>query len=112
VTPARAPQAFLQYYYGLFESNRAQLATLYQEQSLLTFEGQKFQGAQAIGGKLSQLPFAQCKVNAGTMDFQPSISGGIIVFVTGSILVRREPARAAASARARADRDPRAADRG
>lgn len=54
---------------------------------MLTFEGQKFQGAQAIVGKLAQLPFNQCKVNPVSMDFQPSVSGGIMVFVTGSIVV-------------------------
>lgn len=84
-----SPQAFLQYFYQLFETNRAGLANLYQDASMLTFEGQKYQGAQAIVGKLSQLPFNQCKVNPVSMDFQPSVSGGIMVFVTGSIVVRR-----------------------
>jgi hypothetical protein len=82
-------QAFLQYYYQLFESNRAGLATLYQDASMLTFEGQKFQGPQAIIGKLAQLPFNQCKVNPTSMDFQPSVSGGVMVFVTGNIVVSR-----------------------
>jgi hypothetical protein len=81
-------QAFLQYYYQLFESNRAGLSNLYQDGSMLTFEGQKFQGTQAIVGKLAQLPFNQCKVNCTSMDFQPSVAGGIMVFVTGSIVVR------------------------
>jgi hypothetical protein len=78
----------LEYYYKLFESNRPALATLYQDTSMLTFEGQKFQGPQSIMGKLTTLPFNQCKVTAQSMDFQPSTSGGIVVFVTGSILVR------------------------
>lgn len=80
-------QAFLQYYYQLFESNRAGLANLYQEGSMLTFEGQKFQGTQAIVAKLAALPFNQAKVNPTSMDFQPSVAGGIMVFVTGSIQV-------------------------
>lgn len=80
-------QAFLQYYYQLFETNRQGLATLYQDASMLTFEGQRFQGTQAIMGKLGQLPFNQCKVNPTSVDFQPSVSGGIMVFVTGGILV-------------------------
>lgn len=86
--PEAVGKAFLQYYYQLFESNRPGLGNLYQDASMLTFEGQKFQGAQAIVGKLSQLPFNQCKVTAVSMDFQPSVSGGIMVFVTGSIMVR------------------------
>jgi hypothetical protein len=79
----------LQYYYGMFESNRPGLGSLYQESSLLTFEGQKFQGQANIGAKLAALPFNQCKVTATSMDFQPSVGGGIMVFVTGSILVSR-----------------------
>jgi hypothetical protein len=81
------PQAFISYYYQLFESNRPALGTLYQEQSMLTFEGQKFQGTQNIINKLQQLPFGACKVNLSSKDFQPSVSGGIMVFVTGNIAV-------------------------
>ena len=80
------PQAFIQYYYQLFEGNRAALATLYQDGSMLTFEGQKFRGP-AIVGKLTSLPFSACKVNCITQDFQPSVSGGVMVFVTGNIIV-------------------------
>jgi len=79
--------AFLSYYYGMFESNRPGLVSLYQDQSMLTFMGEKFQGPQAIGQKLGALPFAGCKVTPSTTDFQPSVSGGVIVFVTGHILV-------------------------
>ncbi|KAJ9508807.1 hypothetical protein V8C86DRAFT_1803566 [Haematococcus lacustris] len=82
--------AFLTYYYQLWESNRAALGTLYQDQSMLTFEGQKLQGAQAIVAKLQALPFGTCKVNIVSKDFQPSISGGIMVFVTGNMQVEGE----------------------
>lgn len=80
-------QAFLEYYYGLFGSNRAGLASLYQDQSMFTFEGIKCLGPQAIMAKLTSLPLNQCKITPSSMDFQPSISGGIIVFVTGHVLV-------------------------
>lgn len=83
-------KAFLQYYYQLFETNRAQLGTLYQDASMLTFEGQKYQGAAAIVSKLSSLGFAQCKVAATSIDCQPSVSGGIIIFVTGNIVTEGE----------------------
>lgn len=135
-----APQAFLEYYYGLFGSNRQGLASLYQDQSMFTFEGAKCQGPAAIMAKLTSLPFqavrtgaqapwricmrsdaapaarravraerpgarlpphcpgapsprplpgrSQCKITPASMDFQPSISGGIIVFVTGHVQVR------------------------
>ena len=35
-------QAFIAYYYQLFESNRTALGTLYQDQSMLTFEVRSF----------------------------------------------------------------------
>jgi hypothetical protein len=54
---------------------------------MLTFEGQKFQGAQAIVTKLTGLAFGICKITLATQDFQPSISGGILVFTTGIIQV-------------------------
>ncbi len=41
-------QAFTDHYYNTFDTARANLASLYQEQSMLTFEGQKFQGMQAV----------------------------------------------------------------
>ncbi len=80
-------KAFIGYYYQLFEQNRPALSSLYQDQSMLTFEGQKFQGTQAIVNKLTSLQFGLCKVTLATQDFQPSISGGILVFVTGTIQV-------------------------
>ena len=55
---------------------------------MLTFEGQKFQGAQAIVAKLNGLQFGLCKITLATQDFQPSISGGILVFTTGNIQVQ------------------------
>jgi hypothetical protein len=54
---------------------------------MLTFEGQKFQGTAAIVGKLASMPFGACKVLVSSKDFQPSVSGGIMVFVTGQIMV-------------------------
>lgn len=42
-------QAFTEHYYTTFDTARANLAPLYQDQSLLTFEGQKFQGTQQAG---------------------------------------------------------------
>ncbi|KAG1680142.1 hypothetical protein FOA52_000255 [Chlamydomonas sp. UWO 241] len=83
--PEAVGKAFIAHYYAMFESNRPGLGNLYQEQSMLTFEGQKFMGTQAIVAKLTGLAFGPCKVTCGTQDFQPSIGGGILVFVTGGI---------------------------
>ncbi|XP_018815468.2 uncharacterized protein LOC108987072 [Juglans regia] len=41
--------------------NRAALANLYRESSMLTFEVQKIQSSQNIVAKLTSLPFQQCK---------------------------------------------------
>ncbi|XP_050367416.1 nuclear transport factor 2B-like [Argentina anserina] len=79
-------RAFVDHYYLLFDSNRASLSTLYQPTSMLSFEGQKIFGAEDIAAKLNQLPFDQCKHLISTIDSQPSsTSGGIVVFVSGSL---------------------------
>ena len=81
-------QQFVDYYYKTFDTNRMGLAPLYQEQSLLSFEGNRIQGVQAIMQKLTSLPFQQCQHSVSSLDAQPSLSNGIIVFVTGQLLVR------------------------
>lgn len=37
--------------------------------------------------KLTSLPFQQCKHHISSLDAQPSLSGGVLVFVTGQLLV-------------------------
>ncbi|KAK9800292.1 hypothetical protein WJX73_004891 [Symbiochloris irregularis] len=88
--PDQLARAFADHYYNTFDNNRAGLAPLYQEQSMLTFEGGKVMGAQAIVAKLTSLPFQQCKHHIGTTDAQPSLSGGITVFVTGTLQTEGE----------------------
>ncbi|PNW80399.1 hypothetical protein CHLRE_07g316000v5 [Chlamydomonas reinhardtii] len=88
--PEAVGRAFLDYFYGLFSTNRAGLASLYQESSLLTFEGNKFQGQQAIIQKLTTMPFSNVAVQRDTIDIQPSISGGILIFVTGKLMPEGE----------------------
>jgi hypothetical protein len=83
-------KAFTTHYYNTFDTARANLAPLYQDQSLLTFEGLKFQGTQQIIGKLTSLPFQQCKHHISSLDAQPSLSGGVLVFVTGQLLADNE----------------------
>lgn len=107
-------QAFTDHYYNTFDTNRQGLAGLYQDQSMLTFEGQKFQGPQQVCRatvvsppittmltpqyynlyyvlqilqKLTSLPFQACQHRVSSLDAQPSIGGGILVFVTGQLLV-------------------------
>lgn len=82
-------QAFTDHYYNTFDTNRPALAGLYQEQSMLTFEGQKFAGQGAITQKLTSLPFQQCQHRVVSLDAQPSVSQGVNIFVTGQLIVSR-----------------------
>lgn len=80
-------QAFVAHYYNVFDTNRQGLAALFQPTSMMTFEGEKFQGPEAIVGKLMKLQFAQCRHVTNIIDAQPTPSGGVLVFCTGNIQV-------------------------
>lgn len=89
--PDSVAKAFVEHYYRTFDANRADLGNLYQEGSMLTFEGSKVQGAQAIVAKLGSLPFQQCQHSISTVDCQPSgPAGGMVVFVSGSLQLAGE----------------------
>ncbi|XP_010680019.2 nuclear transport factor 2B [Beta vulgaris subsp. vulgaris] len=85
-------KAFVDHYYTTFDTNRAGLSNLYQENSMLSFEGQKFLGGQNIVGKLTSLPFEQCKHSITTIDCQLSGPNGttLIVFVSGNLQLAGE----------------------
>lgn len=89
--PDSVAKAFVEHYYTTFDANRAGLANLYQEGSMLTFEGQKIQGSQNIVSKLISLPFQQCQHSITTVDCQPSgPAGGMLVFVSGNLQLTGE----------------------
>ncbi|GAV73520.1 NTF2 domain-containing protein [Cephalotus follicularis] len=89
--PESVARAFVLHYYTTFDANRAGLANLYQDGSMLTFEGQKIQGSQNIVAKLTNLPFQQCQHSISTVDFQPSgPAGGMLVFVSGNLQLAGE----------------------
>jgi hypothetical protein len=84
--PDSLSKAFVEHYYTQFDTNRIALVSLYDEASMLSFEGQQIQGAHNIGAKLNGLPFEQCKHIISTVDCQPSGPlGGMLVFVSGSL---------------------------
>ncbi|SAL97570.1 hypothetical protein [Absidia glauca] len=63
----------------------------FRESSMLTFEGQQFQGANAITQKLVELPFQKVAHKISTIDAQPSTAAGsIIVIVSGQLLIDEE----------------------
>ncbi|PNY00023.1 nuclear transport factor 2-like protein [Trifolium pratense] len=89
--PDALAKAFVEHYYTTFDTNRGGLATLYQEGSMLTFEGQKIQGSSNIVAKLTSLPFQQCHHSITTVDCQPSgVNAGMLVFVSGNLQLAGE----------------------
>ncbi|EUC42760.1 hypothetical protein COCMIDRAFT_7720 [Bipolaris oryzae ATCC 44560] len=85
-----APEQFVQFYYETFDKNRAGLASLYREPSMLTFEQTPTQGSAAIVEKLQNLPFEQIQHRTDTVDAQPSAEDGIMVLVTGALMIGGE----------------------
>ncbi|PGG98822.1 nuclear transport factor 2 [Polytolypa hystricis UAMH7299] len=83
-------EQFVQFYYKTFDENRAALAALYRDQSMLTFETASVQGTAGILEKLTSLPFEKVVHQVSTLDAQPSNNGAIIVMVTGGLLVDNE----------------------
>ncbi|XP_028124293.1 nuclear transport factor 2B [Camellia sinensis] len=83
-------RSFVDHYYHLFDNDRSSLYSLYQPTSMFTFEGQLIQGVEDISNKLNQLPFDKCQHDISTIDSQPSCTGGIMVFVSGSLRLSGE----------------------
>ncbi|KAI8721971.1 hypothetical protein NCS52_00339900 [Fusarium sp. LHS14.1] len=82
---------FIEFYYNTFDADRKALAALYRPESMLTFESASVLGAEPIIEKLSSLPFEKVKHQVSTLDAQPSNdNGGIIILITGALLVDEE----------------------
>ncbi|CAE7941187.1 unnamed protein product [Symbiodinium sp. KB8] len=71
----------------VMESAMAGLHPLYSQQSMLTFEGEQFQGADAICQKIVSLPFQKVQHQIVKCDCQPSANDGVVIFITGNLLV-------------------------
>ncbi|KAK2591664.1 Nuclear transport factor 2 [Conoideocrella luteorostrata] len=82
---------FIEFYYNTFDTDRKNLSSLYRENSMLTFESASSLGVNNIVEKLAGLPFQKVKHQVSTLDAQPSNdTGGIIILVTGQLLVDEE----------------------
>ena len=57
----------------------------------MTYQGGKVQGRANILKKLAELPFNTVKHDIQDIDCQPSVSGGIIVFVGGYVKTDDDP---------------------
>jgi hypothetical protein len=84
---------FIDFYYTTFDANRANLAPLYREHSMLSWEGTQIQGATHIIEKLTTLPFSKVQHKVTTIDAQPSSQtvASLIVSVTGLLIVDDSP---------------------
>lgn len=81
---------FVEHYYNTFKTDKSSMGRLYHEQSILSWEGRKFIGQQAIAQHLQSLPFGKIDFRLGTTDVQPTIANGIVVFVTGQLVTEGE----------------------
>jgi len=77
--------AFSTHYYNMFDTNRAQLESLYVDCSILQFENDTHMGKVEVMKKLVGLPMATVKHILTTVDGQPTIDGGVIVHVIGQL---------------------------
>lgn len=85
--PWTCPDQFVDYYYKAFDSDRNSLSALYRPQSMMTWEKEPFMGEKILE-KLVGLPFNKIQHRVDTKDAQPSNeSGGIMVMVTGALMV-------------------------
>jgi hypothetical protein len=80
---------FTDFYYSTFDTNRADLASLYRPESMLSWEGTPIQSATSIVEKLTTLPFSKVQHKVTTYDAQPSSQtvASLIVSITGLLLV-------------------------
>mmetsp|Transcript_5855 Transcript_5855/g.15881 ORF Transcript_5855/g.15881 Transcript_5855/m.15881 type:complete len:122 (-) Transcript_5855:786-1151(-) len=79
-------KAFVQHFYQAFDTNVDSLAGLFNPTSMMTFEGQQFQGPQNIIGKFKTI--GPVKHTVKSMDVQPGNTGeSLVIFVTGSIQI-------------------------
>lgn len=78
-------ESFAKFYYEAFDSNRASLMPLYTSESMLTFEGEQFVGAEAIVKRLTAMPVTTVAHVITTIDCQPTTASGVLVFVVGQL---------------------------
>ncbi|XP_072279058.1 nuclear transport factor 2-like [Pyxicephalus adspersus] len=83
--------SFVQHYYRLFDSDRTQLKSIYTDASCLSWEGQHFQGKDAIINKITGLPFQKIQHSITSQDHQPTFDNSIICMVVGQLKADDDP---------------------
>ena len=76
---------FVKHFYQVFDTNRGELKTLYTNDSMLTFEGEQYQGVENILQKFAS--FGNVTHAIKSFDAQPSVDNGILAFVSGDLII-------------------------
>ncbi|XP_037110867.1 nuclear transport factor 2 [Syngnathus acus] len=76
---------FVRHYYQLFQSDRGKLADLYIAESLLTWEGEKICGKDAITKKLLNLGIKKIGHTITAHDHQPTTDSCVLSMVVGQL---------------------------
>merc|ERR1712013_566370 len=79
------------YFEAMSAKDRSKMAAYYRDMSCLSYEGQGFQGVKAIINKLRALPIESIAYDIKTLDVQPSGCGGLMLFVTGDVMLNAIP---------------------
>lgn len=78
---------FCKHYYQVFDTNREGLATLYHDTSMMTFEGEQFQGSANIMNKLRNVQFKKVRHVVSKLDCQPGPNMSVVASVAGQLFV-------------------------
>eukprot|EP00922_Rhytidocystis_sp_ex-Travisia-forbesii_P029976 GHVS01043953.1.p1 GENE.GHVS01043953.1~~GHVS01043953.1.p1 ORF type:complete len:133 (+),score=23.65 GHVS01043953.1:145-543(+) len=76
---------FAEQYFHTFTANRGSITAMFGTQSMLSWEGQQFQGAANVMKKISELPTMTYKL--ASLDCQPTYDNGILIVVAGDVKI-------------------------
>jgi len=89
--PNRIAKSFVEFFYNKFDNDRKGLNDLYKNNSMLSYEGDGYQGQQKIMDKLTNgVKYKKIQHFPKTLDVQPSAGTGLLVMVTGTLKVDDE----------------------
>eukprot|EP00035_Acanthoeca_spectabilis_P020830 m.434794 g.434794 ORF g.434794 m.434794 type:complete len:127 (-) comp17769_c0_seq1:246-626(-) len=83
---------FVTHYFTTFDNDRSELAPLYNENSVCTYEGEQMKGQEQIMTYLTEkLSFRQVAHEGTTIDCQPVYDGGVFITVMGQLKPDDDP---------------------
>lgn len=86
VNPDEVGKAFATHFYNLFDNNRPAMTSLFQDQSMITFEGKQFLGGAAAVQHLMSLG-TNVKHQPQQVFAQPTFNGALLLLVIGNIYI-------------------------